>query len=77
MITLKINVEGYGCCINNSIAEFKCPSCFSADVLFMRMPTHCWNCDEKYLFDFPSLMLYQKERAHFHFNRGATSNNHD
>jgi hypothetical protein len=76
MVTLKVNTEGYGSNKNKGIAEFKCPLCLSADVLFMKMPTICWSCGEKYLFDFSSLILYQEERVHFHFNKGATSKSH-
>jgi hypothetical protein len=71
MLKVKIDVKKYG------YAEFKCPSCFQTDVAYMRMPTLCWSCGDKYIFDFPSLLLYQKERIHFHFNRGKTSDNHD
>ncbi len=71
MLKLKVDVVRCG------YAEFKCPNCFQTDVLYMRMPSICWSCGEKYMFNFASLILYQKDRVYFHFNRGATSENHD
>lgn len=65
---LKITIKE----IREKVVAFTCPTCEVMDVMYIRMPKTCWNCDSEYHFDITELISKETQRCFFHFN-GMTS----
>ena len=63
---LKVKIDS-----DTKILSFICPFCGNNDVTYITMPSVCWNCGKKYLFDVTTLVNFQYNRyTYYKYERG-------